>query len=152
MDLPPSLAVRSDLATHRLPHVEDAAGDLVELVARAKAGDREAYTILYHRFLDEVYRYVLLRLDTRESAEDATQTIFVRALAALPSIREEAAFVGWLFVIARGVVADQLRARRRQTEPIGDDAPWPDVSIPAPRRSPSRARPPVYSKPPASAA
>jgi RNA polymerase sigma-70 factor (ECF subfamily) len=127
MNLPPSLAARPERsATHRPPG-EDASGDLVDLVARAKAGDREAYTVLYHRYLDEVYRYALLRLDTREAAEDATQTIFVRALAALPTCREEAAFVGWLFVIARGVVADQLRARRRHTEPIADDAPWPDA-------------------------
>jgi RNA polymerase sigma-70 factor (ECF subfamily) len=98
---------------------------LVALVARAKAGDREAYTVLYRQYLNEVYRYTLVRLGNKEAAEDATQTIFVRVLAALPTCRENAAFVGWLFVIARGVVADQLRARRRQTDPIPDDAIWP---------------------------
>jgi RNA polymerase sigma-70 factor (ECF subfamily) len=100
---------------------------LVALVARAKAGNREAYTLLYRQYLDDVYRFALVRLGTREAAEDATQTVFVRALAALPSCRENAAFVGWLFTIARGVVADQLRARRRQTDPIPDDAVWPDA-------------------------
>jgi RNA polymerase sigma-70 factor (ECF subfamily) len=127
MNLPPSLATRPELPVTRIPRGGGAPSDLVELVARAKSGDREAYTALYHRYLGEVYRFALLRLDTREAAEDATQTIFVRALAALPTCRENAAFVGWLFVIARGVVADQLRLRRQQTEPIADDAPWADA-------------------------
>lgn len=96
------------------------------LVARAKTGDREAYTVLYHRYLNDVYRYALVRLANKEAAEDATQTVFVRALAALPTCRVNAAFVGWLFTIARGVVADQLRARRHQTDLIPDDS-WPDA-------------------------
>jgi RNA polymerase sigma-70 factor (ECF subfamily) len=127
MNLPPSLAARPDLTANRSPERDDPS-ELVALVARAKAGARAAYTLLYHRYLAEVYRFALLRLDTREAAEDATQTIFVRALASLPTCRENAAFVGWLFVIARGVVADQLRARRRQTEPLPDEAPWPDAA------------------------
>ena len=122
MHLPPSIASE----TRRPPRMASGEDDaLVALVARAKAGDREAYTVLYRRYLDDVYRYALVRLGNKEAAEDATQTVFVRALAALPGCRENAAFVGWLFAIARGVVADQLRARRHQTDPIPDDAVWP---------------------------
>jgi RNA polymerase sigma-70 factor, ECF subfamily len=122
MHLPPTIASE----TRRPPPATVVQDDtLVALVARAKAGDREAYTVLYRQFLDDVYRYALVRLGSKEAAEDATQTVFVRALAALPTCRQNAAFVGWLFVIARSVVADQLRARRRQTDPIPDDAVWP---------------------------
>jgi RNA polymerase sigma-70 factor (ECF subfamily) len=126
MNLQPSIALGSARPVGNAPG-DDAAGDLVTLVARAKIGDREAYTDLYRRYLDDVYRFALVRLGNREAAEDATQTIFVRALAALPTCRENAAFVGWLFAIARGVVNDQLRARRRQTDPIPDDARWADA-------------------------
>ena len=122
MHLPPTIASET-----RPPPPETVVPDdtLVALVARAKAGDREAYTVLYRQYLDDVYRYALVRLGNKEAAEDATQTVFVRALAALPNCRENAAFVGWLFTIARGVVADHLRARRHQTDPIPDDAVWP---------------------------
>ena len=124
MHLPPSLVSETRRPSEFSGGEDDA---LVLLVARAKAGDREAYTVLYRRYLDDVYRYALVRLGAKEAAEDATQTVFVRALAALPSCRENAAFVGWLFTIARGVVADQFRARRHQTNPIPDDAVWPDA-------------------------
>ena len=55
------------------------------------------------------------------------QIIFVRVLTALPSCHENAAFVGWLFVIARNVITDQLRTRRHQTDSIPDDALWADT-------------------------
>lgn len=94
------------------------ASAVAELVARAKAGDGEAFALLYKQYLDQVYRFAYFRLGEREAAEDATQTVFFRAFAALPTCRENAAFAGWLFAIARGVVIDRLRSRRFGTEPL----------------------------------
>jgi RNA polymerase sigma-70 factor, ECF subfamily len=128
MDLPPSVTVRPSPTWSPSPPVVEAESELVALVARAKWGDREAYTLLYHRYLDDVYRFALGRLGNREAAEDAVQSIFVRALTALPSCHENAAFVGWLFAIARNVVMDQLRTRRHETDPIPDDALWADTA------------------------
>jgi RNA polymerase sigma-70 factor (ECF subfamily) len=127
MDLPPSIAAYPSPAWGAAPPATEAESELFALVARAKQGDRDAYTQLYHCYLDDVYRFALARLGDREAAEDAVQSIFVRALTALPSCHENAAFVGWLFAIARNVVTDQLRTRRHQTDPIPDDALWPDT-------------------------
>jgi RNA polymerase sigma-70 factor (ECF subfamily) len=131
MELPSSTAARMPPLTGIPPGDDES---LVDLVACAKTGDREAYTILYRRYLNDVYRFALIRLGNREAAEDATQTVFVRALAVLPQCRENAAFVGWLFTIARSVVADHLRARRHQTDPIEADAQWDD-SRPGPEET-----------------
>lgn len=122
MDQHASLAISPPLLARRSLDEVGSDSDLIALVERAKSGDREAFTVLYHRYLAEVYRYAVLRLETREAAEDATQTIFVRALVALPTCRENAAFVGWLFAIARSVVADHLRARRH-TDSLAADTP-----------------------------
>src|SRR4051812_36998420 len=127
MDLPPSIAARPRPAWGPARPITEAEPALDTLVARAKGGDREAYTVLYRRYLDDVYRFALARLGNHEAAEDAVQTIFVRALTALPSCHEHAAFVGWLFTIARNVITDQLRTRRHQTDPIPDDALWADT-------------------------
>jgi RNA polymerase sigma-70 factor (ECF subfamily) len=127
MDLPPSIAARPTPAWGPAPRVTEAEPELVTLVARAKGGDRDAYTLLYRRYLDDVYRFALVRLGDREAAEDAVQSIFVRALTALPSCHENAAFVGWLFAIARNVISDQLRTRRHPTDAIPDDALWADT-------------------------
>jgi len=82
------------------------------LVARAKDGDGEAYGLLFDHYVGEVYAFVAMRLSDRQTAEDVTQTIFVRALQSLASCRDDAAFAGWLFAIARNIVTDTYRANR----------------------------------------
>jgi RNA polymerase sigma-70 factor (ECF subfamily) len=88
--------------------VEDAA--LVEAARR----DPAAFLALYDRYLHPVHRYCMLRLDSREAAEDATSEVFVKALANLGGYRGDgAAFPAWLFRIARNVVVDAQRQRGR---------------------------------------
>jgi RNA polymerase sigma-70 factor (ECF subfamily) len=89
-------------------HANDA-----HLVARAKRGDAEAFALLYRRYLDRIYDFVLFRLGGADAAQDATQTVFLRALSSLPQCRDEEHFAGWLFAIARNVVIDTYRSQRR---------------------------------------
>lgn len=51
-------------------------------------------------------------------ADDLTQETFARALTALPRLREDAAFRGWLFQIGSNLVRDQAA---RATEVLTDD-------------------------------
>lgn len=91
---------------------EDQGEDVARLVARARSGDSQAFALLYRRYLDQVYDFAHNRLENREAAEDATQTIFMRAVSSLPQCRDDAMFAGWLFAIARNVVTDSYRSRR----------------------------------------
>jgi hypothetical protein len=68
------------------------------LVVRA-LGDRQAFALLYDRYVGPNYRYCYGRLGDREEAEDATSVFFARALAAL-STQRGASFRSWLFTIA----------------------------------------------------
>jgi RNA polymerase sigma-70 factor (ECF subfamily) len=111
----------------------DAIGDrmaVAHLVARAKQGDGDAFAQLYRHYLDEVYGFVAARLADRQAAEDATQTIFFRAMQSLHSCRDDAAFPGWLFAIARNVVTDAYRSHKFRSEPWEDalDPEDPDAS------------------------
>jgi RNA polymerase sigma-70 factor (ECF subfamily) len=62
-----------------------------------------------------VYRYVRFRTATRESAEDVTSEVFLKALRSLhrydPSLASPRT---WLLRIARNAVTDHLRALRRR--------------------------------------
>ncbi len=93
--------------------IGDRAGEarIADLVARAKLGDGEAFALLYRHYLPEVYGFAAARLMDREAAEDVTQAVFFRAMTALPSCRDNAAFAGWLFAIARNMVAVRYRMR-----------------------------------------
>lgn len=95
-----------------------AASDDDAELARAVQHDPQAFTALYARYVDPVYRYCYRRLGSREAAEDATSLIFTNALAAMPRYRpERSSFRSWVFAIAHNVVVDAHRAAR-PTEPI----------------------------------
>ena len=86
--------------------------------------DPARFDALYRKYLAQVYAYALYELADHHAAEDATERVFLRALAGLPRFRELAApedgetstFRVWLFRIARNVVANDRRARRRRPD------------------------------------
>ncbi|MGE3796820.1 MAG: RNA polymerase sigma factor [Thermomicrobiales bacterium] len=82
-----------------------------ELVERALL-DPAAFLDIFERYRDPVHRYCHRRLDSREAAEDATQTIFMRAFASLTSCRDRDGFRSWLFTIAHNVIVDVWRASK----------------------------------------
>jgi len=86
-----------------------------ELVAAARA-DPLAFTSLYQRYLERIYRYCHIKLEHREAAEDATSQVFLKAFANLHRF-QGGVFAAWLYTIARNVVIDHLR-QRRVTEPL----------------------------------
>ncbi len=92
------------------------------IVARAQQ-DREAFGLLYDRYLDRIYRFCYRRLGSREAAEDATSAIFTKALTALATYQERpGGFRAWIFTIAHNVVTDVYRERgRRPSEPLAED-------------------------------
>jgi RNA polymerase sigma-70 factor (ECF subfamily) len=94
---------------------DDAA--IEELVAAAKAGDAEAFGRLFDHFHEPVYRYVAARVRRPSDAEDLTQTVFVKALEALPRYEQRGIpFGGWLFRLARNVVIDHIRTHREHVD------------------------------------
>jgi RNA polymerase sigma-70 factor, ECF subfamily len=116
------------------PPSPDPDGSDAELVAQARQGDARAFALLYRRYLDRVYDYCRHRLGTREAAEDATQTIFLKALGSIRTCRDGDLFAGWLFAIARNAINDVYRSGRVASVDIDDR---PDIADPA--RSPEEA-------------
>ncbi len=110
------------------PPADPGAGDAL-LVALATQGDARAFALLYRRYVDRVYDYAARRLGSRGAAEEATQEVFSRAWQGLGRCRDGAAFAGWLFAIARHVVADGHRAGRHPSVPLADA---PDLADPDP--------------------
>lgn len=69
----------------------------------------------FREYRESVYRYVRFRVATRESAEDITSEVFLKALRSLEGYdRRRAAPRTWLLRIARNAVTDHLRSLRRR--------------------------------------
>jgi RNA polymerase sigma-70 factor (ECF subfamily) len=80
------------------------------LVSRVQNGEQEAFTLLYHEYFRQIYRYVYLRVGKIEQAEDLTQEVFLKALEGIGSYRSKGApFGSWLFRIAHNTVVDYYR-------------------------------------------
>lgn len=88
------------------------------LVDDAQAGDQEALITLYRRYRDAIYQFVYYRVGNQPQAEDLTSEIFVRMLEGLDRYEAQTgAFQGWLYGIARHVLADFWR-RSYQMEQV----------------------------------
>jgi RNA polymerase sigma-70 factor, ECF subfamily len=70
-----------------------------ELVARASAGDVDAFGRLVDRYYDDCTRFARRMLGNRDDAADALQEAFVHVFRGLARYRERDAFRGWLYRI-----------------------------------------------------
>ncbi len=99
------------------------------LVGAAQLGDRDAFARLYERFHAVVHAIVLARVSARD-AGDLVQDVFADAWAKLRSVRDPAAFPGWLLAMARNRAIDHARKARPIAE-IDDLAVEPPPHVEA---------------------
>lgn len=96
----------------------EAATQFQTLVLRAKSGDKQAFAEIYETHLTPVYRYLYVRLQNREEAEDITQETFLKAYQALD--RFEATrdnFLPYLFTVARNLLINRGKKKRPDVQP-----------------------------------
>ena len=87
-----------------------------ELISRAQRGEVNAIGWLYDRHRESIFRYLWIRLDDRQLAEDLTGDVFMRMLDALPRYRQKGLpFRAWLYRIAHNLVIDHFRKMNHQT-------------------------------------
>ena len=66
----------------------------------------------YVEYLPRVLNYIRLRVPDEDTAQELTAQTFERALSRLHTLRDQGAFGGWLFRIARTTVAGYYRRRK----------------------------------------
>jgi RNA polymerase sigma-70 factor (ECF subfamily) len=119
---------RSGAAAEAVPRISHL--DLDRPLVEAARRDPARFDALYRRYLAQVYSYAYYELGDHHAAEDATERVFLAALANLHRFQERArpadgdgasTFRVWLFRIARNIISNERRAaRRRPTEPIDE--------------------------------
>ena len=92
-------------------------------VALAQSGDTQAFERLYRSHVARVFS-LARRMMGPETAEEATQDVFVRAWEKLGSFRGEAAFGTWLHRLAVNLLLSQRARRGRDQARLdpGEDA------------------------------
>jgi len=97
--------------------------EIERLVLRAQQGDREAFTALVRRYERMTHACAYAVLGDFHLAQDAAQDAFIAAYSGLASLREPAAFPGWL----RGITRYQALRLRPDRKAI--DRALPDTDL-----------------------
>lgn len=95
--------------------------ETAEAVARARAGDAEAWGELYRTFAPSIFRFCRRALPTREDAEDATMEIFMKLRDKLSQYDETRSFSAWLYRVAANHCWDILRRRKIRQDKETED-------------------------------
>jgi RNA polymerase sigma-70 factor (ECF subfamily) len=93
-----------------------------EILASASKGDREAFGLLYERYIDRIFNYVYYRTGNVNDAEDLTARVFQRAMNHIVNYTDRGVpFSAWLYRIAHNLIANWHRDRSRKQEiPLSD--------------------------------
>jgi RNA polymerase sigma-70 factor (ECF subfamily) len=92
-----------------------------EVIARARAGDAEAWGELYRDYAPAIFRFCRRALPTREDAEDATMEIFMKLKEKLNQYDIERSFSAWLYKVSANHCWDILRRRKIRQDKETDD-------------------------------
>jgi RNA polymerase sigma-70 factor (ECF subfamily) len=87
--------------------------------------DPTAFTAIYRRHLDRVYRYFRYRVGNDEDAQDLTTQTFMAALESLASYAGKGSVAAWLLGIAHHKLVDWLR-KTAVTVPLAAAVELPD--------------------------
>jgi len=89
--------------------------DDARLIERAKQGEVEAFGCLYERYLESIYRYIRTRVAEERTAEDLTETVFLRSFESLSRYKEKGLrFSAFLYQIARNLLVDHYRQKEEE--------------------------------------
>lgn len=112
----------SPLKESPLPEITDE-----NAVARASAGDSEAFSFLYERNVSRIYNYIYYRIGSDADAEDITSRVFYRAFGHINTYVDKGVpFSAWLYRIAHNLIANWHRdTHRRKEVPLEDQIELP---------------------------
>lgn len=96
---------------------------VVALVARARAGDQEAWHEIVERYAPLVWSVCLRHRMAAADADDVGALVWLRLVERLDSLRDPAALPGWLATTTHNECVNLMRVRDRYADHSPDDDP-----------------------------
>jgi RNA polymerase sigma-70 factor (ECF subfamily) len=88
-----------------------------DVLEKAIDGDRDAFGVLYERYIERIYSYIYYRTGNVHEAEDLTERVFLRAMRHITTYTNRGLpFSAWLYRIAHNIVANWYRDNSRRKE------------------------------------
>ena len=93
---------------------ENSIDDSDTLIARAKAGDDEAFGLIFEQHHRFIYKFIYAMVGRQSAAEELTQEVFLGAYKNIRSLRGDAKLQTWLCAIAKNIVYKSFRAAHKE--------------------------------------
>ncbi len=77
-----------------------------------RAGRENSETITWQEYRNELYHFVLKRVQDKESAEDIVHDVLVKVYTRRQMLREPSKLRSWLYQITRNAIIDHYRSRK----------------------------------------
>jgi RNA polymerase sigma-70 factor (ECF subfamily) len=95
----------------------------VDVIARARKGDHDAFRLLVERYQERAYRLALRVLRDEEAARDVVQEGFLKVYRSLDRFEGRSSFYTWLYRVVMNLCLD---AKRRDRS--GRHAEWDETA------------------------
>jgi len=112
----------------------------VDLVARYRAGDADAFETLYRQHAARIYTLACRMAGSPEDGEDLLQEIFLQAHRKLDSFKGDASIGTWLYRLALNHCLDYVRSRQARMSKVTDTLDADTSMEPTARRETPIAR------------
>lgn len=87
------------------------------LIKICQNGDLSAFSGLYSLYLDKIYRFIYYRIGHKETTEDITSQVFLKALKNIAlSDFSNNNFSAWVYKIAYNLIVDYYRSNKKTIE------------------------------------
>ena len=91
------------------------------LMERIASGEQYAMEELIELWKMPMFRFFLRSLNHHEDAEDLTQRVFIRIYRSADRYLPQAKFSTWIFTIARNLLIDEIKKRKRRPQMVFDE-------------------------------
>jgi RNA polymerase sigma factor (sigma-70 family) len=97
----------------------------LELVARLKRGDPDAFDQIYASFNARLFNFLARLSRSRSVAEDLTEETWLRVVRSARRLRDDTRLAPWLFMIARNLHVSYCRSRLLDYDATTGVSLWP---------------------------
>lgn len=81
---------------------------------------KEQFSSIYDQYIEKIYRFIYLKVDTRETAEDISSKVFLKGWESYKEGKQIVNPGAFLYQIARNTIADHYRGKDRTKVTLTD--------------------------------
>jgi RNA polymerase sigma factor (sigma-70 family) len=99
-----------------------------DLLRRIACGDRNAFTCMYLRYLNDLYKYAFLCTKSKDQAEELVQAVFVKIWERREALVNVVNFKSYVFHSVRNLMLDEIRRSQVKKRILSSLMPATDAS------------------------